>query len=362
MELLLLMSMGLAALLVPFASGSSDDDDGPQEPEGPESAAIGDGFLRDEDGLVTGTDGDDSLTYQDFIASLEQGSSGDVTSSEDLIDDIRAGAGNDTIDLLSSEGEEELYWAEPGDRVFGGAGDDVLHLPNPYGLEVYGGAGRDDILVGANPSVPVSVYGGQGDDTLDGTQMENGSLYGGEGDDELSLDLPPNGGTGYVKIAHGDAGDDTLHVDLTTIFSEDGAGVPFSSHFDFHGGAGRDTLEVTVHEGLIDEGSFEELLTGDNNDIVRVSTIDFEDFVRGEDRVILNVSSVNDSFDLAEIRMEEQLRNSGEAVTVITASYTSDTLLTREVTFSLNAVGLTWDDIEIEGADPSLLAPIVRLS
>ena len=93
-----------------------------------------------------------------------------------------------------------------------------------------------------------------------------------------------------------------------------------------------------------------------------LTSIEFADFVKGEDRITLNVSSVNDNFDLAEIRMEEQVGKDGAAETVITASYTSDTFLTREVSVSVRALGLSWEDIEVPGVDPAILAPVVRLS
>ena len=76
-------------------------------------------------------------------------------------------------------------------------------------------------------------------------------------------------------------------------------------------------------------------------DAVRLPSIEFADFMQGEDRITLNVRSVNDSFDLAEIWMEEQVGKDGAAETVITASYASDTFLTREVSVSVRALGLS---------------------
>ena len=368
MDLILLMSLGLAALLVPFAAGHSEDSGEPQEPE---VTKIGADFTRDEAGTVTGTDGDDLLTYQDYVASTEDGPSGDVNDHETLIEDITAGAGNDTINLMRDDGQQELFWADGDEQVYGGAGDDVIHLPSPSGVEIYGGAGRDDILVGPNPSLPVSIFGGLGSDTLDGTLMDNGYLYGDGGDDTLRLSHAPDSGAAYVKIAYGGAGDDVLTVDATGSFSMDVVGTGGTSPYhDFHGGEGRDSLVVTLHEGLLDDDTvlengsqfgdaMEWLVEGD---AVRLTSIEFADFVKGEDRVTLNVNSVNDNFDLAEIRMEEQLGKDGAAETVITASYTSETFLTREVSVSVKAVGLSWEDIDVPGVDPALLVPVVRLS
>ena len=371
MELTLWMSLGLAALFVPFGLGSSEDTGDPQEPEEPEGINIGPDFTRDEAGTVTGTEGDDLLTYQDYVASTEDGHSGDVNDYEELIEEITAGAGNDTIDLMRDDVLLHLYWADGDESVYGGAGDDVIHLPSPAGAEIFGGAGRDDLLVGPNPSDPVSVFGGAGSDTLDGTLMDNGYLYGDGGNDVFSLSNPASLGTGYVKIAYGDAGDDSLTVDATGSFSMDvvGTGGPTDYH-DFYGGEGRDSLVVTLHEGLLDDDTV--LETGSQfgdamewlveGDAVPLTSIEFADFVKGEDRITLNVSSVNDNFDLAEIRMEEQVGKDGAAETVITASYTSDTFLTREVSVSVRALGQSWEDIEVPGVDPAILAPVVRLS
>lgn len=377
MELLLLVSFGLAALLVPFASGHSDDGSEAQEPE---VTHIGSDFTRDEAGTVTGTQGDDLLTYQDYLASTEEDQAGDVNDHEELIEEITAGAGNDTIDLMRDDGLDELIWANGDESVYGGAGDDVIHLPSPGGVEIYGGAGRDDILVGPNPSLPVSIFGGLGSDTLDGSVMDNGYLHGEGGNDVFRLGHPADLGTGYVRIAYGGAGQDRLSVDATTSFSPEvlEGGGPTDMH-DFYGGEGRDSLSVTIHEGLLDDDTilengkrFDEYLESylqgqedsetEDGDVVRLSSIEFEDFVKGEDRITLNVSSVNDNFDLAEIRMEERLGDDGTAETVITASYESETFLTREVSFSVKAVGLTWEDIGMKGVDPALLSPVVRLA
>ncbi|MBL8563678.1 MAG: calcium-binding protein [Gemmobacter sp.] len=368
MELILLMSLGLAAFFMPFGSDTSEDSGEPQEPEEPESVPIGPDFIRDDAGDVTGTQGDDGLSYEDYLAAVE---AGEWHDPEELIEVITAGAGNDTINLMPDDGLEQLLWADGDESVYGGAGDDVIHLPSVIGVEIFGGAGRDDLLVGSNPSDPVSVFGGAGSDRLDGTLMDNGYLYGDGGNDLFSLSDPASIGTGYVKIAYGGAGDDSLTVDATGSFSMDVVGIGGSTDYhDFYGGAGRDSLEVTLHEGLLDDDTvlengsqfgdaMEWLVEGD---AVRLQTIEFADFVKGEDRITLNVRSVNDNFDLAEIRMEEQLGEDGAAETVITASYASDTFLTREVSFSVRAVGLSWEDIDVPGVDPVLLAPVVRLS
>lgn len=374
MELILLMSLGLAALLVPLGSDRSDDSSDPQDPEEPESVKIGSDFTRDDAGNVTGTQGADRLTYQDYLASIEAGHAGAGNDPEGLIEGITAGAGNDTIDLMRDESQEELLWADGDEQVHGGSGDDVIRLSSPYGVEIYGGAGRDDILVGSNPSDPVSVFGGSGHDTLDGTLMDNGYLHGDGGDDTFQLSHAADFGAGYAKIDYGGAGDDVLNVDASirpaaVVMGGTGS----TGNHDFHGGEGRDSLVVTVNEGLFDDDLVLEngqrmddyvqaSQESDEPGIVRIQSIEFADFVKGQDRITLNVSSVNDNFDLSEIRMEEQSGDDGEAKTVITASYVSDTFLTREVSVTVRAVGLNWEDIEMRGYDPTCLAPVVRLS
>ncbi len=368
MELILLMSLGLAALLGPFGSDHSEEASEPQEPEGDR---IGPDFIRDDAGNVTGTQGDDRLTYQDYLAHVE---AGDAEAPEGLIKVITAGAGNDTIDLMRDDGLEALLWADGDEQVYGGAGDDVIHLSSPFGVEIYGGAGRDDILVGSNPSDPVSVFGGSGHDTLDGTLMDNGSLHGDGGDDTFRLSHAADFGAGYGKMVYGGAGADSLAVDASISLTAAVMGQGGSTGYhDFHGGEGRDSLVVSVNEGLFDDDlvlenglRFDDYVAasqeGDETGIVRIQSIEFADFVKGEDRIALNVTSVNDNFDLAEIRMEERLGDDGAAETVITASYTSDTFLTREVSFSVKAAGLNWEDVGLPGIDPAILAPVVRLS
>ena len=54
--------------------------------------------------------------------------------------------------------------------------------------------------------------------------MENGYLYGDGGNDMFSLSNPASAGAGYVKIAYGGAGDDSLTVDATGSFSMDVVG------------------------------------------------------------------------------------------------------------------------------------------
>ena len=76
------------------------------------------------------------------------------------IDEIRAGAGNDVIDLTSSK------YAYVGDdmTVFGGAGDDTIWANSGVNT-LYGDAGNDRIIGGSGNDF---IIGGAGNDALHG--------------------------------------------------------------------------------------------------------------------------------------------------------------------------------------------------
>ena len=110
---------------------------------------------------------------------------------------IRAGAGNDTLDLRDSFRGE----------VYGEAGDDrILIAGQTIDAEIQGGDGNDLIDASGN-DYGVVIRGGLGDDTIYGSAFDD-QLYGDGGNDVL----------------FGNAGNDTLY-DGTTV----------------HGGSGSDT-------------------------------------------------------------------------------------------------------------------------
>lgn len=360
MELLLLLGFGLAALAGGFSSSSSSEAEelDPIDPENPDDneptgVEIGTGFTlsphpNSSSFQLIGSDGDDVLLPTDR------------DGSENYISRISAGAGNDVIDLVV---EDESY----GDY-------------NSFQVPVDGGAGNDAIRVVSPPTDEIRVEGGDGDDTIVAVgQAWNARFYGGAGNDDMTMFGQLDGGAGYTIHADGGVGDDTLRADATDLLDDPiGDGFDNNYIYTFNGGEGRDVLQFSVAEGtygdsdeMSDRGvtdsmgnlyTYRELYIGRSHTGETFSienTILFEDFTVGEDRLALSVESVNDEFNLASIRMEVDAEVSATAVIV---RYESDTSLDREVTVWLGAIGVTWDDVDLVGADRSILVPLTPAS
>ena len=103
--------------------------------------------------LTDDTNGDALFLDDAFTALGNQARLGNI-------DEIRAGAGNDVIDLTSPK------FAYLGDEmtVFGGAGDDTIWANSGVNI-LYGDAGNDHIIGGAGNDF---IIGGAGNDTLHG--------------------------------------------------------------------------------------------------------------------------------------------------------------------------------------------------
>ncbi|NJL83142.1 MAG: DUF839 domain-containing protein [Chloroflexaceae bacterium] len=132
------------------------------------------------------------------------------------------GQGNNRV-YLGSGADEAI--AGRDDRLFGGAGMDILESSvGEGGNRLYGGAGDDEIITGSDNR----AFGNGGNDILDATLSEGGSrLYGGDGNDTFFL------GEGDRIIAG--AGDDAIFV---------GTG----GDNMITGGAGADTFSITTGE------------------------------------------------------------------------------------------------------------------
>ena len=146
------------------------------------------------DGVMRGTDGDDSITGSD---------ESDRIYAYDGDDTIRGGDGEDVI--LGFGGDDTIYGGSGRDRIFASDGDDTL----------YGGSGRDEFFAGFGNDI---LYGGS----------ENDRLYAGGGDDMLY------GGTGNDGLYAHD-GNDTL---------DGGAGRNI-----LEGGDGADTFVLNMDSG-----------------------------------------------------------------------------------------------------------------
>lgn len=151
---------------------------------------------NDEDNLIEGGAGADSLTGGAGNDTLDGGTQFDYLDGGDGRDDLFGGMGNDT-----------LYGGRDGDRLSGGNGDDYLN--GGMGNDLLVGGRGDDTLEGGNRNDRLIagegedfLYGGSGNDTLR-AGAQNDYLNGGEGNDFLF------GGAGFDTLVGGD-GDDTM--------------------------------------------------------------------------------------------------------------------------------------------------------
>ena len=170
--------------------------------------------------VVSGTEGDDRITYDTDADLLVTGLAGD--------DHISTGDGDDVID--GGEGRDFVLGGGGADSLLGGTGGDALRGEDgPDSL--IGGAG-DDMLSGNSGAD--SLWGGAGDDQLDGDAVFLGVsegdasdpdyLDGGEGNDTLwGSDFGSDFVTGSAADADtliGGAGDDVIHDTWTLLPDE----------------------------------------------------------------------------------------------------------------------------------------------
>lgn len=201
--------------------------------------------------IVTGTEGDDSL------------SAGDESALAWFLN-----GGNDTLD--GSTGND---YAE------GGAGDDTMALRDGRDL-AYGGDGNDRIDAGIGFD---TVYGGAGDDTLTGNGG-NDILYGDEDNDILS------GGTG-TDLLFGGAGNDVLYGLSTGVSTEDGE-TTIDGIDTLVGGDGDDRLILGPGDiGVGGAGDDEFVIDHTRTDLTEVAQV--SDYSDG-DSLEINYQPVND--------------------------------------------------------------------
>lgn len=212
----LLIGVGFAELMDLF----SNDDDTPPE---------GENLIYDGSDILHGTEGDDTLTADDQDPDIDS---------------------PDTVYLLGGDDTVELGRDGPGAvEIFGGAGDDSIHVFSVTGL-----------------------YGEEGNDTL--TSYSGSSLYGGEGDDVLQH---TSGGGDYSDQVSGGDGNDTII--LNSYF---GSGMESDAgNVSVSGGSGADHFEVNLE---LERNSLEE------DEGTAGEPLYFSDFVPGEDTLEVNIS------------------------------------------------------------------------
>ena len=248
---------------------------------------------------VQGNGGDDILGGNQDNDWLDGGLGNDILVSGRNDDTLIGGDGNDFLwgnrnnDYLDGgNGNDTLIGGNGGtaaddldrDTLDGGAGDDLLT----------GNIGQDSLLGGLGED---TLYGGLGKDTLDG----------GEGNDTLFGNLDTDlllGGQGNDAI-FGQAGSDQIlgGMGLDSLFGgQDNDSLSGGANHDFVAGeAGDDTLVSGLGEDT--------LVGGAGADVLVLGTIGVaivDDFVRGEDRFVLDSVFPPGFLDFVENRISLQ--------------------------------------------------------
>ena len=135
--------------------------------------AITDVFAGSDDAsilLMTDDDNGDALFIDDIYSAFPEGL--DAQARIAKIDEIRAGAGDDIVDLTS----QRFDYIGGGMTVHGGLGDDVIWANNGDNT-LFGDAGNDRIVGAGGNDV---IVGGSGNDSLHGGGGEDIFAFGGD--------------------------------------------------------------------------------------------------------------------------------------------------------------------------------------
>lgn len=108
--------------------------------------------------VLTDDDNGDAICLDDIFSEMPDGL--DAQARISMIDEIRAGAGNDLLDLTS----QRFAYVGNGMTVHGGLGDDTIWA-NKGVNRLFGDAGNDSIVGGSDNDI---IAGGSGDDYLHG--------------------------------------------------------------------------------------------------------------------------------------------------------------------------------------------------
>lgn len=404
MEVLLLL--GLATFGIGFITPSDNDDDSDDVGSDDDGDSGGQPPTGDDtDETITGTDGDDTITggptdLMDFI--VRAGAGNDLIEIEDEAlysgetrTDVRGESGDDTIsagglsryfDLDGGEGNDNIIVSGTAGigLIDGGNDDDLIDIAHGYDTSVTGGDGNDTISFTPGG---ILVDGGDGDDliTTDGEFFgEVSTIHGGDGDDTLASDALNTAvygdagndvimafsqnwqGTAYYTSFDGGDGDDTIIIEENAITGGDPEGGMFDRTYantvnDIFGGAGSDTFQATVNEGILSEseihaGVLEDALQDDGTLLLDVTRIG--DFEPGTDMLLVDGDPLDDGFTLSTARIEYTTDAEGNAGSELILRYESDTASTRDVVITLDGATVTWDDIAFSGDEIPELQPI----
>jgi Ca2+-binding RTX toxin-like protein len=256
--------------------------------------------------VVVGGQGDDSITASTADAilygnqdndSIDGGGFDDlrifggagtdsvtVTGSAGTV--VYGGLGSDTITAVNSAADEgvTIYGGnggsdgeDSGDRITGGAGDDLIYgnagddtiVGGDGDNTILGGQGSDDITSGTGDD---QLFGNLGNDTIVGGGGSD-SIYGGQGDDVLIAD---NGVADDEVLLSGGLGEDTIFAansvsDNITIYGGNGGSdaadgddtIVGSAQADLvYGNAGDDLIVTDAGDDTIFGGAGDDTIDG----------------------------------------------------------------------------------------------------
>jgi Ca2+-binding RTX toxin-like protein len=128
---------------------------------------------------------------------------------------VNSGGGADTVSVLSADGSGMAGAAISGGEgddnlslnfdgaIWGGDGNDSIHISDSFYGEVYGEAGNDQMFI-SGECVDARIEGGDGSDLIDCSGNNYSVLvYGGYGDDTII-------GSNFDDQLYGDAGSDSI--------------------------------------------------------------------------------------------------------------------------------------------------------
>ena len=141
--------------------------------------------------IMTDAENGDALFIDDIYSAMP-GNSKEQLARIEQIKEIRAGAGDDIIDVTT----QRFQYNGESLKIYGGLGNDTIWANNSNNI-LFGDAGSDRLVGGTNSNVFV---GGQGDDSMYGCGTENIFCFGGSfGNDTIEFV-----GSGTIVLWFGD--------------------------------------------------------------------------------------------------------------------------------------------------------------
>jgi Ca2+-binding RTX toxin-like protein len=244
-----------------------------------------------------GTDGVDILTTFNTLTAFvgAQGANDSITVSNPagLIDwQVKAGAGNDTIDFNSemiggrvngNAGVDtiDMNRVVGNASVYGGQQDDFITAGDVANSRINGNLGNDTITVGkfavvdaqnavlaaavADDVIFASIFGGQGADKINiiADQIQGTEIGGNLGNDTIDLFFNTGAIIEGVTVTGGE-GDDTLRVQGIPFTDDQNNQKGSGEGITFDGGLGADTIIGSGRNDTIDGGAGVDTIRGRN--------------------------------------------------------------------------------------------------